>query len=194
MQAGCFPGFFSFLGFTRLLSDTPIRKAIVEGIKDGTFGYFVGSTPSLGPDGRFQVSLAKVRFDTSVAEDEIDLDSGFLMLPQAMPQPVPAGASAGPTVPGLSPSEVYPSGPEFSPAPAKETTSGSAPSAGDKVVELSFTANRDQLFTAWNALANLADLTGKVQVSVRAESEKPLDRSKLQNGVLEPLREADLIR
>jgi hypothetical protein len=49
------------------------------------------------------------------------------------------------------------------------------------------------LYTAWNAIANLADLAGKVAVSVRAESEKGFDRNKLQNGVLEPLREADLI-
>jgi len=58
---------------------------------------------------------------------------------------------------------------------------------------LAFTADRNQLFTAWNALANLADLAGKVSVSIRAESEKGFDRTKLQNGVIEPLKEADLI-
>ena len=67
-------------------------------------------------------------------------------------------------------------------------------SAIDKTVELTFTADRNQLFnTAWNAIANLADLAGKVTVTVHAESEKGFDKSKLQNGVLEPLREADLI-
>jgi hypothetical protein len=60
-------------------------------------------------------------------------------------------------------------------------------------VELTFTADRNQLFTAWNAIANLADMAGKVKVTVHAESEKGFDKSKLQNGVLEPLREADLI-
>jgi hypothetical protein len=58
---------------------------------------------------------------------------------------------------------------------------------------LEFTANRDQLFTAWNALANLADMASTVSVSVRAECEKGFDKSKLQNGVMEPLREANLI-
>lgn len=43
------------------------------------------------------------------------------------------------------------------------------------------------------AVANLADLAGKVSVTLRAESQKGFDRSKLQNGVLEPLKEADLI-
>jgi hypothetical protein len=32
-----------------------------------------------------------------------------------------------------------------------------------------------------------------VQVTIHAESEKGFDKAKLQNGVMEPLREADLI-
>jgi hypothetical protein len=37
-------------------------------------------------------------------------------------------------------------------------------------------------------------MSGKVTVSVRAEAEQGFDKSKLQNGVLEPLKEADLIQ
>jgi hypothetical protein len=44
------------------------------------------------------------------------------------------------------------------------------------------------LFSAWNAIANLADLAGKVSVTVRADSAAGFDKGKLQNGVLEPLR------
>jgi len=62
-----------------------------------------------------------------------------------------------------------------------------------KVVEIAFSADRNQLFAAWNAVANLADLAGKVSVSLRAEAENGFDRSKLQNGVIEPLKEANLI-
>ena len=36
--------------------------------------------------------------------------------------------------------------------------------------------------------------TGQVTVSVRTESEQGFDKNKLTNGVLEPLREADLIQ
>ena len=68
------------------------------------------------------------------------------------------------------------------------------PPATEKHVQLEFTANRDQLFTARIAIANLADMAGTVSVSVRAESEKGFDKSKPQNGVLEPLREADLVQ
>jgi len=60
-------------------------------------------------------------------------------------------------------------------------------------VQLSFEADRNQLFTAWNAIANLADLAGKVQVSITANSEKGFDKNRLENGVLEPLRETKLI-
>ena len=130
---------------------------------------------SPGPDSKFQVNPAKVRFETTVAEDEIDLDSGFLMLPQAIPQPAPTGEVPGLTPPGPGPGGAYPPGPDVPPGPLKEPLVGPAPSGGDKIVELSLTANRDQLFTSWNALANLADLAGKVQVTVRAESNQAFE-------------------
>ena len=73
---------------------------------------------------------------------------------------------------------------------------GVSPSGGapvQKSVEINFSADRNELFSAWNAIANLADLAGKVSVNVRAESANGFDKTKLQNGVLEPLREAGLI-
>jgi hypothetical protein len=55
------------------------------------------------------------------------------------------------------------------------------------------TAERHQLFSAWNAIANLAHMAGKVTVAVHAESAEGFDKGKLQNGVPELLRESDLI-
>ena len=69
-----------------------IRKAIAKGVQDGHFGYVSGPKPPLGTDGKFQVALTKVRFKAAVAEDEIDLESGFLMLPQAIPEAAPPGS------------------------------------------------------------------------------------------------------
>lgn len=43
-------------------------------------------------------------------------------------------------------------------------------------------------------MANLAEMAGQVTVTIKAESESGFDKSKLDNGVLEPLREADLIQ
>ena len=58
---------------------------------------------------------------------------------------------------------------------------------------ISFTADRDKLFDAWRALANLADLTGRITISAKAAATDPLDRNKLEHSVLEPLRELGLL-
>jgi hypothetical protein len=43
-------------------------------------------------------------------------------------------------------------------------------------------------------MANLAEMAGQVSVTVKAQKPEGFDKSKLTNGVLEPLREADLIQ
>ena len=191
-------GFYSFLGFTRLIDSTAIRRAIGRGVKDGVFGYTSGVVPILGPDGKCQVAPTKVRFEIDIAEDEVDLESGFIMMPQAIPQPAPVI----PTVPGTQPGQpIQPPhgetpvtyGTGLAPSAISKSPIAGTPAIGQKKVELSFTADRDQLYAAWNALANLADMSGKITVSVRAETDKGFDKGKLQNGVLEPLKEADLI-
>ena len=181
-------GFYSFLGYTRLTSKEVVQKAIARGVQEGVFGYFTGSAPALDAAGKYQVARNKVRFDGHLSEDEVDLESGFVMLPQAIPAEAAPPASPGPVPPGPTPpidEHTPPPGPAPGPTP---------PTATEKVVQVSFTANRDELYSAWNAIANLADMAGKVEVSIRAESETGFDKSKLQNGVLEPLREADLIK
>jgi hypothetical protein len=188
---------YSFLGFTRLVDSVVLRKTVADGVQEGHFGYFSGPKPTLGPDGLYQVALNKVRFKptVAVAEDEIDLESGFLMLPQAIPQPAPAPGPGpglgipGPVPPGPGP---IPPGPQ-PPTPPGPTPPPPPPPAAQNTVDLSFAADRNELFTAWNAIANLADMAGKVSVTIHAESAEGFDKGKLNNGVMEPLREADLI-
>lgn len=182
-------GFYSFLGFTRLTTSAAIRKAIALGVEKGYFGYMAGAVPAIGPDRKYQMSPEKVRFGTVVADDEIDLESGFLMMPAAIPQVTPTISVPPPsegaqvTTPGAG-----------QPAPSPGVGAGAPSAAGvQRTVELTFQGDRNQLYSAWNAVANLADMAGKVSVTVRAESEKGFDQNKLQNGVLEPLKEADLI-
>jgi hypothetical protein len=179
-------GFYSFLGFTRLTTSAVIRKAIARGVQEGVFGYTAGSPLALGADGTYQIVPAKVRWTTPIADDEIDLETGFLMLPQAIPHPAPEPLPQ-PSV--VAPDKTLP--PSLAPTPPGPISP--PPPAGERAFELTFMANRNQLFTAWNAIANLADLAGTVRVTVCAESAAGFDQSKLRNGVLEPLREADLI-
>ncbi|MBI5446667.1 MAG: DUF499 domain-containing protein [Deltaproteobacteria bacterium] len=184
-------GFFSFLGFTRLTAANVVRKAIARGVQEGLLGYTFGAIRSLGAGGKYEVPLAKVRFAVAVPEDEIDLESGFLMMPTALPEAAPP-PGPGPVPPEPTPPGPVPPGPT-PPGPTPPTPP--APEPGKQTsVELSFQADRNQLFTAWNALANLADLAGQVSVTVKAAGAQPFDQGKLDNGVLEPLRELGLIK
>ena len=180
-------GFFSFLGFPRLIDTEVLRKAIMRGVETGLFGYAIGR-PTLGEDGRYRIDRSHVAFGRGMAEDEIDLDSGFLMLPAALPVQSAEAADGDERRPE----------PEAGAGPVLEVRDSTAPGSSmtpaatdTHEVALSFTADRDALYGAWNALANLADLAGKVSVSARAEG--ALDKAKLENGVLEPLRELRLI-
>jgi len=188
-------GFFSFPGFPRLSAASVVQKGIAQGIADGVFGYFSGPPPTLGGNGKYAVAPEKVRINVSVSHDEIDVDTGFVMLPSSVPQPAPAiptgGAAAGgdgsqPASTGGLPT----GGGEPTPVIAETETSAGE---GEKSVKLSFAADRNSLYTAWNAIANLADMAGRVKVTIEAESLEGFDRTKLENGVMEPLREEDLI-
>ncbi len=198
-------GFYSFLGFPRMMGQEVIRRAIARGVAEGIFGYCSGPVPTLGGDGKYEVAVEKVRFARQVADDEIDLDSGFIMLRAAIPQPAPpvvcAKCGKSPCQCAQPPAPCPKCGkhPCVCPAPPACPKCGqrpcvcTVPTPAEKVVQISFSADRNALFTAWNAAANLADMAGKVNVTLRAESETGFDKSKLQNGVLEPLREAGLI-
>jgi len=179
-------GFYSFPGFTRLISSAAIQKAIAEGIRGGAFGFYTGSPIQLGQDGKYQVNESKVSYEKEVAADEIDLDTGFLIMPEAIPKGKPTEPPGPDTV--LS-------GPE-SPGPGPEPPDQKPePDTGlQKSVNLTFSADRNQLFNAWSAIANLADMAGTVSVSIQAESKEGFDKGKLRNGVIEPLQENNLIK
>lgn len=182
--------FYSFLLPPRLQSADVIRKAIVRGIGEGTFGYYTGPAPSIGPEGTYAVSRDKVRLGCGISEDEVDLEGGFLMMPQAIPQLVVQPTPGGGTV---------------TPPPGGTGGTGSGgtgvgedePKPGDtKVYRVTrrFVANRGQVYSAFNAIANLADSSdgGTVHISIEAASKAGFDRSWLQNAVDEPLEEADI--
>ncbi len=183
-------GFFSFFGFPRLLSEDVARKAIVRGVETGLFGYVTGR-PNLGEDGRYQLDRSRIAFERSVADDEIDLDLGFLILPKALPEkPVEPTSTADP--------EISPTGQTGGQGEVRdEPETGDTPTpvaVKESEIALSFTADRNALFNAWNALANLADVAGEVSIDAKAKLQDGFDESKLENGVLEPLRELGLVK
>ena len=141
-------------------------------------------------------SRAAIAFERTVAEDEIDLDSGFLIAPAALPAPEKPAAATLPTGGGGGDGDRYPTpgGGAGAVRDRDNVTAGTERAAtGSREVTLSFVADRNALYASWNALANLADAAGKVSVRVRAASDAGFDRAKLENGVLEPLRELGLI-
>ena len=179
-------GFFSFLGFPRLTDADAIRRAIVRGLETGDFAYCTGE-PQVGTSGRYEIDWSRIAFQRRVAEDEIDLEAGFLMTPGALPE-----RQHRPPLPGQPEHEL-----QQPPTPyvqgGADTADPQPPAAGSSLRRLEFTADRDKLFSAWNALANLADLAGNVTVSLSVDEAVELDRQRLENGVLEPLRELGLI-
>jgi uncharacterized protein len=184
--------FFSFLSPPRLESSAAIRQALVRGIAEGVFAYTSGAAPSLGPDGRFQVAREKVTLGQTIPEDEVDFESGFLMMPSAVPAPAPpvqpgaGGHSTGGTDSTGSSTEV---------AGAIEGSGLATTVVRDRkpqTVRWKFAADRNQIFKIFQSLANLADQAdgGKVDFQVEATREVGFDPAWLRNAVEEPLDEA----
>ena len=184
-------GFYEFLGFPRLLSAEAVRKAVARGVETGLFAY-VTARPPLGDDDRYQIDRSRVAFERSVADDEIDLDSGFLIVPAALPEKQPtqgtqttSGNDGGA---GQGGDGGDPGGKE-----ASEDEATKPYPTGGREVAISFVAEQRELYSAWNALANLADVAGPVSISATAKAPDGYDEAKLENGVFEPLRELGLI-
>ena len=187
-------GFFSFLGFPRLHSEDVVRKAIARGAETGLFGYATGR-PGLDDAGRFQIDRSRVAFERGIADDEIDLDSGFLIVPAALPeQPAPTTGATDDASAGDDTTYPKPGGTTSireKPEPGGDGRLPIEETLGE--LTISFTASRNDLYAAWNALANLADIAGRVSVRVKATSDVAFDKARIENGVLEPLRELGLL-
>ena len=186
-------GFFSFLGFPRLDTGDVVRAAIARGVETGLFAYTTGRPP-LGGDGRYRLDRSRIAFQRTVSDDEIDLDSGFLIAPAALPEPETPAAVTVPAGGGRDDIRYTEPGGGASVLGDRETPTATATAAaGSRDVTLSFSADRDKLYLAWSALANLADAAGRISVHVQAASETGFDEARIENGVLEPLRELGLI-
>ncbi len=183
--------FFEFLEPPRILSADVLKKAIVKGVGDAQFAWFSGATPQLGPDNRVQVSREKIVFGRSIAEDEVDFETGWLIVPVALTEAAPIS-----TQPGQAQEQPGTSTPTSGAPTPPPGSIGAAGVTADKrtSVTLRFTATRDQIYKAFPAIANLADKSdgGKITVQVEGTSQKGFESSWLRNAVQEPLDEANV--
>jgi hypothetical protein len=194
MKAGdLLNAFYEFLEPPRILSSDVLKKAIVKGVSDGQFAWFSGATLQLGSDNRVQVSGEKILFGRAIAEDEVDFETGWLIVPAALPEPAPI-----PTQPGQAQEQPGTSPPGTGTTTPPPGAVGPPSATADKrtSVSLRFTATRDQIYKAFPAIANLADKSdgGKITVQVEGSNQTGFDSSWLRNAVEEPLDEADVKR
>ena len=189
-------GFYEFIGFPRLLSADAVRLAVARGVETGLFAYATGR-PQLGEDGRYLIDRSRITFERSVADEEIDLDTGWLITPAAIPENAPPSGSETTTTTGTEcGAHTEQSVPVGSSSDGRYTPRGGSsveiPSSS-REINLSFEADQSKVYEAWSALANLADMAGAISIKVAATAPMGYDEAKLENGVLEPLRELGLI-
>ncbi len=181
--------FYENLGFPRLLDESVIRQVIVRGVKEGHFGY-VGRADRIQSDrvkegAGYLVSRSQALFEKDLPPDEIDMGTGFIVLPAAI-EPIAEAPPVEATSTVPTPATVTPESPTAEPQPTFQT---GAPTAQTRVA-LRLSLTRSQLYASFNALSNLADKAGTIQLTITAESLQGFDPVWLRNAVIEPLDEA----
>lgn len=185
--------FYEVPGLPRLESDAAIRQAIAAGVQERVFG-LVGragrdEVSRLREASGYLVSRRAVQIGVAVPADSIEPAAAFLIVPEAIeseapppaftpdqPQPAIGGATPTPSPTAITPGVTHPT-----PGADRRTS-----------VRLAMRMTRREIFASSNALANLADKAGGIQVTVEAERADGFDPAWLRNAVLEPLEEADV--
>jgi hypothetical protein len=173
--------FYGIPGFPRLQGEAALRQAIAAGVENGVFGYIgpagAAEAGRLKEDGSYLVSLETARIGTPLAN--VDLGNAFIVAPTAIePETIEPPVPPCPELPGPGPQP--PISPPFPPVETQTT------------VRLSMRMTRPQLYASFNAIGNLADEAGSVQMTVQAQKLDGFDPTWLRNAVLEPLDEADV--
>jgi hypothetical protein len=180
--------FYEILGYPRLESEKALRQAISLGVRNGTFGYIGRASQvdvnQLREGGSYLVDASLVRVG-NLMDDEIDMGTGFIILPQGIQPEKPVEDKTIITIEGgdKEPGIEIPPGEPFKPP---------VYIAPHTHLRLSMQMTRQQLFAAWNAFKNLADLVGLIHLTIEADKADGFDQNWLQNAIFEPLDEADV--
>jgi len=182
--------FYGVLGFPRVESEAVLRQAIADGVEVGTFGY-VGRAAGVKvarvrEGSEYFVSPDLVRIGARPPETQLDMSTGLIVLPEAIERraPPPEAPGAGDDVSIVPPDT---GGTGVTPPSLKPK-----PPALQTAVRLRMRVNRQQIYATTNALANLAQAAGSIQVTVEAYRPEGFEPGWLQNAVLEPLDESDV--
>ncbi len=183
--------FFSVIESPRITDAQVLKKAIAKGVVDGAFGYTSGRLPELDESGKYKVSRDKVVYRGKLSEDEVDLDSGFIMMPSAIPEPpAPVAVGGGEGVPVKKSDEGEKPAPDVVDEGDEGVTGIDVPTA----IRLNMKLSRDEVFKAFPAIANLAEKSdgGKINIEIKGSCESGYDPYWFRNAVEEPLDEADI--
>jgi len=179
--------FFESPEFPRLTDERVLVETIAKGIAEGVLAYTLKGRAK-EETGQYVVLQQDAVVGRQVHLDEIDLDSGLVLLPQCVT------SAEGPETP--TPSQGSASAPQ--PVEAQGTVS-SQPEPARTVGRQPVTAiafemelSRPKLYKTFNVLGLLADKAGTIKVTVEAHELTDADPTWLRNAVFEPLEEAGI--
>lgn len=162
-----------------------LQRAVAEGVRQGLFAY------ALKDRVRQESGLPRVRAGDAVLarevpSDEIDLERGYLLLPECVESPAPVPPPAG------GPPEPKPDTEPPAPGPHGSTPPepGGPTSPAHRRVSMTMRLGKTLLYKTFNPLANLAERAGTIRVTVEAEHPEGFDPVWVRNAVREPLEEA----
>jgi hypothetical protein len=184
--------FYRILSFPRLESEAVLRRAIVRGVQEGVFGYIGRAAQvdvsQLREGSGYMIDHSLVRVGVPLLEDEIDMSSALIVLPNVIAPEHPPEPVTSPLTPA-EPGSFLPVSPEPGVTPSQPSIQ---PESARTHVRLSMRLSRQQLYACWDAFKNLAESAGSIRILVEAVKYDGFDPTWLHNAVLEPLDEADV--
>jgi hypothetical protein len=189
--------FYEVLGSPRLESEAVVRRAVARGVRERAFGFVgrigVDEIHRVREQAGYLVEARLVRIGVELPEDEIDPAAAFIVMPGAIaseaPPLPPIGTGGSPQTPPITP----PPGTGGITIGVTMPPGGGTGASRPTAIRLPLRMTRQQLYASFQAIGNLAQEAGSIRMTVEAEKADGFDPAWLQNAVVEPLEEADVV-